>query len=300
MTDISLDLDSIPDFLQCCVCLDPVVCPYSFGCGHTVDAQCFVQLRKSECPKCRFKFGNVKKYGINLMLEGLLREKIPNYDELAKRQMKYVKSVGLFKNYRRSERYEKIASLCDEFINTHNYAVKLSDLYEHIIKELLTTEASAAVSEASAARDKSLEIRYVLSKDSEYHRITTTDGDDYVVNLEGEETMGNVLRELKDKIDELTIIKLLSWTFGADDEVVHSGLNMHKTPFITDEDNDRLIDYLLDLGEKINIPKEAKSRSNRLSLEEISSSSEAEPDPDSEDSDSESELETMFIAIQTG
>jgi len=294
MTDnVDLDTDSIPDFLQCSVCLDPVVCPYSFGCGHTVDAQCFVQLRKSECPKCRFKFDNVKKYGVNLMLEGLLREKIPNYDELAKKQMKYVKSVGVFKIYRRSKRYKKIVSLCNEIINTCNYAIKLSDLYEQI-KDPLTTalasaavsESSAAVSESSVARDISLEIRYVLSKESEYHRITTTDGDDYVVNLEDEETMGNVLRELKDKIDELTIIKILSWTFGANDEVAHSGLNMHKTPFITDEDNEQLIDYLLDLGEKINIPKETKR--NRATS---SSSDEVSDDSDS-DSDSESESET--------
>lgn len=286
MTDTNIDSDLKPDsetspiadYLHCSVCLEPIVCPYSFGCGHNIDAQCFVQLRKHECPKCRFKFHDTKRYGVNLMLEGLLRDKIPNYDELAQKQMKYVKSIGLLKSYRKSPRYKNILSLCDKFITDHNHTARLTDLYEHVSKEMTATASESEV----FTSDSALEVRYVLSLHN-YGYITTTDGDDYVVELNDEMTLGAVLRELKDKCDKLTIIKLLTWTFEAVDEVANSGLDIQKTPFISDGDNGRLIDYILALGDKINIPN---NRSESATVDEITDSeSENESENESDGSD---------------
>lgn len=262
---------NVEDDTTCPVCLEPVVCPYSLGCGHTLDARCFIQLKKKECPQCRFslKHHDIKKYGVNLMLQKLLREKVPNYDQLQQEQMKFVKSVGLLKAYRASARYAHCRRLIEEYIQDHCCACPLSDLITHI---------------KSTEPDSELEIRYILDQSDRRHTYLQLDVDDqpYVVDSD-EDNLALAFGSLRGRISENNVIQMIATSMSITSTVERCGLKLRNRPFLTEQE--KLIDHLISLGDKA-IEKDSGAEADADADSEWSTVSDADADSDS-DSDND-------------
>ena len=263
------------DAFTCPICMDPVVCPYSFGCGHTLDVKCFVQLRKKECPKCRFKLHDAKKYGVNLMLQELLREKIPEYEQIKAEQIRFVKSVGLFETYTASTRFRDICRHMKTFMDDNNSVTTIPELTTYVQKnypahfpvtepspepptepplepscEPPTEAALEPSSEPPLEPGFGLEIRYILDKLEGYCSITINDKE-HVVYIGGDQELGDVLNVLRERgnPDLMTILRLVTITSELGNVVGRSGLDMNTGPFLQDEYIEKLIDHLINIGD---------------------------------------------------
>jgi hypothetical protein len=281
------------DCPSCPVCLENIIGPYSFGCGHTVDIGCFMQLKKKECPVCRFKLNNVDNYGINLMLEECLKTKIPHYEKLKKERLKFVKSLCLFRKYSESERYNIIKQYVTKYIKAHSHTCLLSDLakdaYQTLshklgyttLKSEAVTEPTEAVTEPTEAVFK-LELYCILDKCHKYQ--ITIDGKPHVIDGNNEDNLQIILGKLCGTIDHLTIIKIIGWTCGYVDEIAHSGTSILPDPFLDNNGREQLRDNLLSMKDFLKVPTWSQ-----IANSDSDSDSDSDYEPDS-DSDSDSAL----------
>lgn len=115
--------------MECFICMETLVAPVSWSCGHTVCILCDGKLKKNVCPSCRAKLPKERK--VNLIMEELLRRVTENYDQLATDRITEVKSYECLRAYRRSTRYRKIKDCLNDCLDDN---MKLSDLYTQIEK----------------------------------------------------------------------------------------------------------------------------------------------------------------------
>ena len=243
--------------IECSVCLEPMISPYSLGCGHNISERCFVQLKDKKCPVCRFNLGDYNKYSVNLLLESFIRSKIDNYDELKKESDKFVKSLGLLKKYKKSERYKEIRDAIEKYLAEHNSCAKVSDLVDKItIKDLEITKENLK-----------MEMMYIF--DCEKHEKIIIEEETYICDLRDEDFLSSIFNELGTKLNDKQVIILMSRAYECD-AISSLGFNMNRTNFISD--NEELIEYLSKLPEKDMVERDSKK--NR----EDSSDSEWETD----------------------
>ena len=248
--------------IECSVCLEPMISPYSLGCGHNISERCFVQLKDKKCPVCRFNLGDHSKYSVNLLLESFLRTKVENYDELKKESDTFVKSLGLLKKYKKSERYKSIRDEVEKYLSDHNCCAKVSDLVEKVtIKDLEITKENLE-----------LEMMYVF--DCEKHEKIVIEEEIYICDLRDEDFLSSIFNELGSKLNDKQIIILMSRAYECD-AISSLGFNMNRTNFISD--NQELIEYLSKLPENSIVERESKKNRD-------SSDSEWETDDEGEGS----------------
>jgi hypothetical protein len=198
------------ELIACPVCLDTLVGPYTMGCGHSICAQCFTHLTKDECPTCRFKFRNKEKHGVNLALESILRNYVPNYDQLRDKQQKYIKSLYILSKYKQSKRYKYDRKKIRDFLSEEDYCCSLADLETHFLNPLLTEDMQTVE-----------ELYYILDHDKDIYQITISDKK-YVIYEDSD--LLKPLSKLKtyigniDNLEKsLSIIGLLSHVYSIDE-----------------------------------------------------------------------------------
>jgi hypothetical protein len=157
--------------LECPVCFEALVCPYSIACGHTICSRCFNFLRANKCPVCRYNFISKKKCSVNLLLHTLLEDKIPNYKALSDKYNLYTKSANILYQYRKSIRYNTNKKTLKDFLSSHNYT--------YLFSEFVAENASIP----------EIEIKYICDHADNITKITIGDSD-YIVDAE---TINNII-----------------------------------------------------------------------------------------------------------
>jgi hypothetical protein len=233
--------------IECSVCLEPMISPYSLGCGHNIDEKCFVQLKDKKCPVCRFKLSDCDKYSVNLLLESFIKTKIENYNELKAESDKFVKSLGLLKKYKKSERYKVIRDAIEQYIADNNCCAKINDLLEKVqIEKVDITKEGLE-----------LEMMYIF--DCEKHEKLIIEDETYVCDLRDEDFLSSIFNELGSKLNDKQIIVLMSRAYECD-AISVLGFNINRTNFISD--NDKLIEYLSKLPENSIVERSKKDSSD--------------------------------------
>jgi hypothetical protein len=251
------------------------------------------------------------------MLQQLLKGIVPNYEQLQQEQMKFVKSIGLFKAYKSSSRYDEIRKHIEKYSQERENVCLLSDLIDYVSKKSKLTESESKIEakaelksgnivapldvvdadlplEPSAeAKTQSpipspspgpspspllgLGLEVCFILDKLNYFNLDINGQIHVVNSEDEEGLSEVLAAMRNKLSAMDIIKLISWTLSITNEVERSGLSLRKLPFLENSKREQLIDHLIEIGDFATTKKIKEKKDG--------------PDSDS-DSDSESETET--------
>lgn len=119
---------------KCPVCLDMLIAPITFSCGHSTCTGCYEVLRASgsgvgvlNCPECRTSISRECK--MNIVLDQVLSTIIPDYEETKKTRLDILNRTTLFKRYKNSRRYNNIAAIMRRKLNRDGYAT-LKDFQE--------------------------------------------------------------------------------------------------------------------------------------------------------------------------
>ena len=256
----------------CPVCLEPVICPFTFGCGHTVDARCFFQLRKKECPQCRFKLHKTSKYSVNLMLQSFLANTIPNYEQLKESHLRFIKAMNVLKAYKASERYRVMIKLIASYVDGSAVkAVELSALMAHM-----------------ESYDP-LEVQHALDNNKCYR--LDLDEVTYVIYRPDSDDIGQVLTQFGGRLSDHELLKYVCWTTSTTNDLEENGYSLHRLTFLEGRD-EQLVEYLLGLSsdaltaaKKRRSGWESQSGSESGSEIEIESESESESQSESQSDD---------------
>jgi hypothetical protein len=192
-----------PNNYECSMCLEPLVGPYSIGCGHTVCAQCFSRLTSQQCPLCRFNFRDGDKYGINIVLDKLLASIIPDYEARRSAQDKYIKTISIARTYRRSIRYHNVRSKIKQYFVENGDCCLLQVLVDSVCSSLATDDVRAS------------EVYYHLDR-MECAKITA-ESKDLVIYVNG---CNDILPLLQSKVDVLSdalIIEALYYMYDIEE-----------------------------------------------------------------------------------
>jgi len=98
---------------QCACCLSHLVLPVTLPCGHSF---CLVHLEQfpagesgyRTCPTCRAVIPETK-FSINILLDNILHEKIPDYEDARKAAREEIDNRELLKKYYDSKRFYDIS-----------------------------------------------------------------------------------------------------------------------------------------------------------------------------------------------
>lgn len=125
--------------IKCPICLDNIIQPISYECGHNVCKYCHKSMilsgRTQKCSECR-QLLIVKKYHINKMFERIIQTKIKDYNEQVESKKKYYKKTKLINKYENSIYYKRLRyNFYNNFISYITYSDLLSK-YENINYEL--------------------------------------------------------------------------------------------------------------------------------------------------------------------
>lgn len=134
---------------NCPICLDLLVAPISWCCGHNVCIMCDRRMTSGKCALCRAPLSKVRK--VNLLLENLLMCNIPDYTKLAALRTKNAERFGVIEKYKKSTRYSSVSLL-------------LSDLIE---ESIMTKDHLLSIIESSPDFSIKItleEVEYVLSR----------------------------------------------------------------------------------------------------------------------------------------
>lgn len=113
--------------IECPVCCDQIIGPYSLSCGHTICSKCFFMLHQSKCPTCRSTFDK-SLTSPNLLLEDFLRTRIDKYDEC---RAKYTHDIKLYRcrsTYKKSTRYNELKDKINDFFNDNQGYINLTEI----------------------------------------------------------------------------------------------------------------------------------------------------------------------------
>ena len=141
----------------CSVCLDELIAPVSMRCGHSTCFECAVRLENNEnmkktCPECRASGVNGER-NINIVLDQLLHNIIPNYAEKKRIMLKSETDKKLMMKYQISTRYSRYSGSISEYIYNYGYA-SWDNIMGECLKHEMETEPSVD------------EILYILYHDS--------------------------------------------------------------------------------------------------------------------------------------
>jgi hypothetical protein len=126
------------DILDCSICTEILVLPVVLTCGHTYCKACVRKLRKKLCPLCRHI---ITRHGkVCILLETMLKERIPNYDILANDRNELLDAHLGQKDYRISKRYHGRCTMIYSLTH-HNKYLSISHLADvlhsnHIVELL--------------------------------------------------------------------------------------------------------------------------------------------------------------------
>lgn len=171
--------------MECNICMESLVAPVTWSCGHVVCVLCDRQLRDNKCSFC--KAALPKKRNINLVMANLLRKDIDNYDSLAEKRVEAAKAYDIFKLYKKSTRYSKIKDALDSCLDDN---CKLQDIYNQITE--FTHEFKVPVLKE--------EINMVLSRHKKEVAVITMEGETWI--LPGYEEARSFLMKNKGKLTE--------------------------------------------------------------------------------------------------
>ena len=103
----------------CVVCVEPLVLPISYQCGHTVCKGCSWRLKRKLCPVCR---RTIKRHGhVNTVLEDFLKKENSNYEAQAKELETALELERCHTMYLKSPRYNSRCMMMMNIINKKSY-----------------------------------------------------------------------------------------------------------------------------------------------------------------------------------
>jgi len=110
----------------CPVCLETLIAPVTFGCGHSTCSACYESLKNAgsgagvlNCPECRT--GISRECKINIVLDQVFCTIIPDYERLKTKMTDEIQRATLFKRYKHSKRYNKIAGAIRQKMRREGY-----------------------------------------------------------------------------------------------------------------------------------------------------------------------------------
>jgi hypothetical protein len=118
----------MPD-IECPVCLEHIIGPYSLSCGHTICCKCFSLLKNQKCPTCCCLFDK-NILSPNFLLESFLRDLIDDYDTLRQVHDIDIKLIRCKTAYRKSTRYHELKEKIIDTLGEHY--MTLDDLEHHL------------------------------------------------------------------------------------------------------------------------------------------------------------------------
>lgn len=179
----------------CGCCKDYIICPVTLPCGHNFCKFDLERLRQKICPECRGKY-SIKEFKINLLLEKLVSDKIPKYDERKLRAQEESWISHIEKKYKKSERYRNYRRLIRDFLREDPKEYKqirnhLSDITED-------------------------ELKYILDIDKDLYPIDIANNT-YIIYTSGEGV--SLVRFIREHRTNLTIEQVFKMAeFGAEDD----------------------------------------------------------------------------------
>ena len=110
----------------CSVCIEALIAPVTFGCGHSTCSACYESLKHTgggvgvlNCPECRT--GISRECKINIVLDQVFSCIIPDYEILKTKMTEEIQRTTLFKRYKHSKRYNKIAGILRQKMKKEGY-----------------------------------------------------------------------------------------------------------------------------------------------------------------------------------
>lgn len=169
---------------------------------------------------------------MNIIMDELLKEKIPNYEDLKKEQQTFIRTIGILNKYKKSKRHMFIKKSIKEYIEDNNYCSLLSDLVTHVRQSCdthLTDPVPLHLTEIYLALDDG-EAYY------KYEKIVTSEhgkGVIYVANVEDEENLGDIFDVMKGHLTDRQVAQLLARTYD-NDSIEKLGISTSRLKFNTD------------------------------------------------------------------
>lgn len=188
-----MDIDSsdLSELMQCSICLDEIITPYSLPCSHNFCGLCFHNLRTKSCPTCRYAFGEKKGTHVNRLLECLLRLHIDDYDMKKEEQALCLGSLTLITKYKHSQRMYEYQKLLDNYLREHNMSCLKEEAFKHLSEK--------GVPE--------IELSFIIDN-SKHTIILNIDGEDYICCARTDDDVGSILLAHKHTITHKQAMQL--------------------------------------------------------------------------------------------
>ena len=137
------NINSILDSMKCSICIDTVLNPITFQCGHSICKYCLnASLKK--CPTCRFSLDDVTTYKVNIYFRDLLSKLDNNYSvKLSQREL--VHNIKASKTYKSMKKFILDALALKQIYTFESLYLKLQNDNHYLYEKCFKPECAAEI-----------------------------------------------------------------------------------------------------------------------------------------------------------